>query len=107
MCRHRTMASLMVRYHIDQQHANRVADMARSLAQQLSPRWALSAFDGLSLLQGAALLHELGLLIEYKNHHHHGGYIISHSDLPGFYPGAAATADGIGAQITELISIAS
>ena len=35
--------------------------MARSLAQQLKPAWALSAFDGLSLLQGAALLHELGL----------------------------------------------
>ncbi|MCC5826257.1 guanosine-5'-triphosphate,3'-diphosphate diphosphatase [Alkalimonas sp.] len=82
--RHRTIASLMVRYHIDQQHANRVADMAQSLAQQLSPRWSLTAFDGLSLLHGAALLHELGLLIEYKNHHHHGGYIISHSDLPGF-----------------------
>jgi exopolyphosphatase/guanosine-5'-triphosphate,3'-diphosphate pyrophosphatase len=23
-------------------------------------------------------------LIEYKNHHHHGAYIINHSDLPGF-----------------------
>ncbi|MDP4535669.1 guanosine-5'-triphosphate,3'-diphosphate diphosphatase [Alkalimonas collagenimarina] len=82
--RQHTINSLMVRYHIDQQHASRVSDMALSLANQVASRWMLTGFDGLSLLHGAALLHELGLLIEYKNHHHHGGYIISHSDLPGF-----------------------
>jgi exopolyphosphatase/guanosine-5'-triphosphate,3'-diphosphate pyrophosphatase len=36
------------------------------------------------MLRAGALLHELGLLIEYKNHHHHGAYIISHTELPGF-----------------------
>ncbi len=36
------------------------------------------------MLRSGALLHELGLLIEYKNHHHHGAYIISHAELPGF-----------------------
>ena len=82
--RNRTVQSLMVRYFIDQQHAARVAEMAEHLAQQLQPRWDLNKFEGLSMLRCGALLHELGLLIEYKNHHHHGAYIINHSDLPGF-----------------------
>ncbi|MDX1678126.1 guanosine-5'-triphosphate,3'-diphosphate pyrophosphatase, partial [Arsukibacterium sp.] len=82
--RNRTVASLMVRYFIDQRHAGRVADMAVELAGQLQHRWDLNKFEGLSMLRCGALLHELGLLIEYKNHHHHGAYIINHSDLPGF-----------------------
>ena len=82
--RNRTIASLMVRYYIDEQHANRVADMALQLALQLQAQWQLSKFEGLSMLKSGALLHELGLLIEYKNHHHHGAYIISHTELPGF-----------------------
>ncbi|WP_335739638.1 guanosine-5'-triphosphate,3'-diphosphate diphosphatase [Rheinheimera metallidurans] len=82
--RNRTVKSLMVRYFIDEQHAQRVADMAVELAQQLQSRWDLNKFEGLSILRCSALLHELGLLIEYKNHHHHGAYIINHSDLPGF-----------------------
>lgn len=82
--RSRTVNSLMVRYFIDQQHAQRVAEMAADLASQLQSRWDLNKFEGHSILRSSALLHELGLLIEYKNHHHHGAYIITHSDLPGF-----------------------
>lgn len=82
--RNRTVASLMVRYYIDEQHASRVAEMALELASQLQPQWQLSKFEGLSMLRSGALLHELGLLIEYKNHHHHGAYIISHTEMPGF-----------------------
>jgi exopolyphosphatase/guanosine-5'-triphosphate,3'-diphosphate pyrophosphatase len=82
--RNRTIASLMVRYYIDQLHASRVAEMALQLANQLQDQWNLAKFEGLSMLRAGALLHELGLLIEYKNHHHHGAYIISHTELPGF-----------------------
>ena len=82
--RNRTVNSLMVRYFIDQRHAERVAEMACELANQLQSRWDLQKFEGHSMLRSGALLHELGLLIEYKNHHHHGAYIINHSDLPGF-----------------------
>lgn len=82
--RNRTVQSLMVRYFIDQRHAERVAEMAVELANQLQSRWDLNKFEGHSMLRCGALLHELGLLIEYKNHHHHGAYIINHSDLPGF-----------------------
>ncbi|MDX3772667.1 guanosine-5'-triphosphate,3'-diphosphate diphosphatase [Chromatiaceae bacterium AAb-1] len=82
--RNRTVSSLMVRYSIDQKHAASVADMATELAGQLQPVWDLKQFEGTEMLRSGAMLHELGLLIEYKNHHHHGAYIINHSDLPGF-----------------------
>ncbi|MDP5207147.1 guanosine-5'-triphosphate,3'-diphosphate diphosphatase [Alishewanella sp. SMS9] len=82
--RNRTVNSLMVRYFIDQQHAERVAEMATELAGQLQSRWDLQKFEGHSMLRSGALLHELGLLIEYKNHHHHGADSINPSDLPGF-----------------------
>lgn len=82
--RQQTVTSLMLRYFIDQQQAMRVADMALTLAHSLLPVWDLQKFEGLSMLRAAAMLHELGLLIEYKNHHHHAAYIISHTELPGF-----------------------
>jgi len=82
--RARTVQSMMVRYFIDQQQANRVADMAAMLADQLQQQRNLHNFEGQSMLRCGALLHELGLLIEYKNHHHHGAYIINHAELPGF-----------------------
>lgn len=82
--RARTVQSTMVRYLIDQQQATRVADLASMLAKQLQQQWNLQSFEGLSILHCGALLHELGLLIEYKNYHHHGAYVINHTELPGF-----------------------
>src|SRR5690606_1321451 len=43
--RNRTVASLMVRYFIDQRHAERVAEMACELANQLQSRWDLQKFE--------------------------------------------------------------
>ncbi|WP_199610235.1 guanosine-5'-triphosphate,3'-diphosphate diphosphatase [Flocculibacter collagenilyticus] len=82
--RQRTVESLITRYHIDRSHAQRVAEQAVRLATQIKDRWQLSEFEGLDMLHSAAMLHETGLLIEYKNNHHHGAYVLSHSDLPGF-----------------------
>ncbi|MBT4882371.1 MAG: hypothetical protein HON44_00170 [Glaciecola sp.] len=36
------------------------------------------------MLYTAAMLHEIGLHIEFKNQHSHGGYILKHSDLSGY-----------------------
>ena len=32
----------------------------------------------------AARLHEVGLDIAHSRYHHHGGYLLANSDLPGF-----------------------
>lgn len=82
--RKRTIESLIIRHHIDQSHAQLVADVAQNLAQQLASDWHLDAFEGIDVLRSAAMLHELGLIIEYRRYHKHGAYILEQSDLPGF-----------------------
>ncbi len=36
------------------------------------------------LLEAAALLHDVGYLVNYSKHHKHSYHLIVHSDLPGF-----------------------
>jgi len=38
----------------------------------------------LPLLNAVAQLHEIGLLIEYKQYHKHTAYILENTDMPGF-----------------------
>src|SRR5262249_20469780 len=39
-----------------------------------------------SLLEAAALLRDVGYLINYSKHHQHSYHLIVHSELPGFTP---------------------
>lgn len=82
--RERTVNSLLVRHHIDQKHSAIVADVALKMAAQLEQQWQLNDFEGLDILRCAAMLHELGLIVEYRNFHRHGGYVLSQTELPGF-----------------------
>jgi exopolyphosphatase/guanosine-5'-triphosphate,3'-diphosphate pyrophosphatase len=49
----------------------------RSAAERLTARARL-------LLEAGALLHDVGYLINYDQHHKHGYHLIVHADLPGF-----------------------
>ncbi|MFT5161751.1 MAG: exopolyphosphatase/guanosine-5'-triphosphate,3'-diphosphate pyrophosphatase [Alteromonadaceae bacterium] len=80
----RTLNSLLIRYHIDQRHCEIVAEVARNCASQLKDSWQLDKYEGLDMLNSAALLHELGLIVEYRHYHRHGAYILNESELPGF-----------------------
>jgi exopolyphosphatase/pppGpp-phosphohydrolase len=53
---------------------------------QLQPAWRLSKRYGRPILRYAALLHEIGLCIEYKKAPQHAAYIIDNIDMPGFTP---------------------
>ncbi len=81
--RERTISALMTRYHVDEEQARRVSKHATLLFQQVADDWKLNEQD-LKLLQGAALLHEIGLDISHIQFHRHGAYIIRNSDLLGF-----------------------
>ncbi|MBB1507137.1 guanosine-5'-triphosphate,3'-diphosphate diphosphatase [Pseudoalteromonas sp. SG41-1] len=82
--RKRTVDGLMSRYHVDQKQANRVAELASHLAAQVSEQWPLFNNSGLPLLKAIAQLHEIGLLIEYKQYQKHTAYILENTDMPGF-----------------------
>lgn len=84
--RDRTADSLISRYQLDKEHAERVRDTAIEAFTQLQPAWRLSKRYGRPILRYAALLHEIGLCIEYKKAPQHAAYIIDNIDMPGFTP---------------------
>jgi len=76
-------------------HACHVTRLALRIFDQLAPRHAslrlakpdagmgFTSRDRL-LLEAAALLHDVGYLINYASHHKHSYHLIVHAELPGF-----------------------
>jgi len=82
--RERSIRAMQRRYHVDLEQAARVEATAASLLDQVARSWQLSDRRLRQLLIWAARLHEVGLDIAHARYHHHGGYLIANSDLPGF-----------------------
>ena len=82
--RQRTLNSVMTRYHVDVEHANRVAELCLDIARQTTPYWDLEQFDALEVLRSAALVHEVGLQVAFKDQQLHASYILANTNLPGF-----------------------
>lgn len=82
--RQSTISSLTEKFHIDSKHATRIKKQATSLFNIYRKSWALDEINDLALLNAACDLHEVGLLLEFKQHQQHGAYILQHADLPGF-----------------------
>jgi exopolyphosphatase / guanosine-5'-triphosphate,3'-diphosphate pyrophosphatase len=81
--RERTIERLCRRYDADTKQAERVAEGAQKLLNDLS---ANANGDGASdaIVAWAASLHEIGMAIAHEDYHRHSAYIVEHSDLPGF-----------------------
>ena len=82
--RERSIQAMQRRYHVDVEQAERVEATAAALLDQVARNWQLSDERYLQLLVWAARLHEVGLDIAHARYHHHGGYLLANSDLPGF-----------------------
>ena len=82
--RERSIRAMQRRYHVDLEQAARVEATAAVLLDQVARPWQLADKRFRQLLVWAALLHEVGLDIAHARYHHHGGYLIENSDLPGF-----------------------
>ena len=82
--RDKTVTDLVQRYNIDVDHAQRVQQTVISCYRHLRDNWLLDKDTDLKHLRWAALLHEIGLAIAHNQYHKHGGYLLNHSDLPGF-----------------------
>ena len=74
--------NLMRYYNVDETHANHVADLALSLYDQLAP---VHRLDGSTrrLLKIAALLHDVGVAVNYYNHDEHGFYLLTRTGIDG------------------------
>lgn len=82
--RERTIHNLMRLHHIDRAFSQRVLQQLTLINKQLKNTDAQLSRAEFTLLCWAAQLHEIGIAINYKKRQHHGGYIIEHSDMPGF-----------------------
>ncbi|MGL4511844.1 MAG: Ppx/GppA phosphatase family protein [Lacipirellulaceae bacterium] len=67
----------------DLPHARHVAQLAGKLLETLAEPLGLDAADR-TLLETAALLANVGYLINFDGHHKHSYHLIRNSDLPGF-----------------------
>ncbi|MCZ7582424.1 MAG: HD domain-containing protein [Deltaproteobacteria bacterium] len=73
------------RYGYDNQHAEHVRRLAKSLFDQLKPLHHLGTEMRLALELGA-LLHDVGQSVNYRDHHRHGAYLVENGRLPGLSP---------------------
>ena len=68
---------------VDLLHARQVAKIAGSLWQQLAEPFNLRPADR-DLIEAAALVANVGYLINFEGHHKHSYHLILNSELPGF-----------------------
>lgn len=81
--RRRSVIRLVRRCHAPEAHSLHVAALALRLFDQTQP-WHRLGPQERSWLEYAAILHDIGYLINARQHHKHAYYLIRHSDLEGF-----------------------
>ena len=78
---------MAAQYHVDAAHTRHVAALALGMFDELA---ALGLHDGdareRELLWAASMLHDIGMSIDYDDHHKHSRYLILNGGLPGFSP---------------------
>jgi exopolyphosphatase / guanosine-5'-triphosphate,3'-diphosphate pyrophosphatase len=85
-CVRRTSVRNLARQHgVDLVHAEHIAALAHQLLEAL-PGAGLPSPEEPELVEAAALLHDVGLTVDYDDHHKHSSYLILGSGLPGFTP---------------------
>lgn len=72
-------------YDYQKEHANHVRHLAERVFDQLQGLHPYGKPER-ELLDAAALLHDLGTIIQYDDHHKHSQTLIDNSGLPGFTP---------------------
>jgi exopolyphosphatase/guanosine-5'-triphosphate,3'-diphosphate pyrophosphatase len=81
----RSVVRLMRRFGAPSGHSEHVARLCLRLFDQLRGRLKLKA-EARGWLEAAALLHDVGHLIDHEEHHRHSYYLIVNSPLYGFRP---------------------
>ena len=80
--REHSVRNLAAQYHADPAHTEHVAELALSMWDALGS----GDPDERELLWAAAMLHDIGMAVDYDDHHKHSRYLILNAGLPGFSP---------------------
>jgi exopolyphosphatase / guanosine-5'-triphosphate,3'-diphosphate pyrophosphatase len=79
--------NLAAQYDFDSAHTRHVATLALGMFDDLA---GLGLHDGdareRELLWAASMLHDIGMSVDYDDHHKHSRYLILNGGLPGFTP---------------------
>jgi exopolyphosphatase / guanosine-5'-triphosphate,3'-diphosphate pyrophosphatase len=85
--RRASVMNMAAQYRVDGRHTRHVATLALGMFDELA---ALGLHPGdpreRELLWAASMLHDIGMSIDYDDHHKHSRYLILNGGLPGFEP---------------------
>jgi exopolyphosphatase / guanosine-5'-triphosphate,3'-diphosphate pyrophosphatase len=77
-----SVRNLAAQYNADEAHTEHVAALSLAMWDALGPGDPVER----ELLWAAAMLHDIGMAIDYDDHHKHSRYLILNAGLPGFSP---------------------
>ncbi|MEA2300772.1 MAG: exopolyphosphatase / guanosine-5-triphosphate,3-diphosphate pyrophosphatase [Solirubrobacteraceae bacterium] len=82
-----SVVNLAAQYHVDVAHTRHVAELALGLFDELAGA-GLHPGDPIEreLLWSASVLHDIGMSVDYDDHHKHSRYLILNAGLPGYAP---------------------
>jgi exopolyphosphatase/guanosine-5'-triphosphate,3'-diphosphate pyrophosphatase len=85
--RRASVENLAAQYHVDRAHTDHVARLSLQMFDELA-QLGLHPGDPVEreLVWAAAMLHDIGMAIDYDDHHKHSRYLILNGALPGFDP---------------------
>ncbi len=85
--RRTSVLNLAAQYRPDEAHTDHVATLALAMFDELA-RLGLHAGDPVEreLLWAACMLHDVGMSVDYDDHHKHSRYLILNGGLPGYSP---------------------
>jgi len=78
-----TIDNVARRYYDRPKHNAQVCKLSLQLFDGLAPWHQFTGFER-ELLEAAAKIHDIGMAVDYFEHHHHGRFLVSASPLPGF-----------------------
>ncbi len=85
--REAAVRNLAVQYESDMKHVEHVALLALQMFESLVEGGLIDPKPGeRELLWAASMLHDVGMTINYDDHHKHSRYLIVSAELPGFDP---------------------
>jgi exopolyphosphatase/guanosine-5'-triphosphate,3'-diphosphate pyrophosphatase len=85
--RRESVLNLAHQYHVDPAHTAHVARLALGMFDELADA-GIHPGDPVEreLLWAACILHDVGVAVDYDDHHKHSRYLILNAGLPGFSP---------------------
>jgi exopolyphosphatase / guanosine-5'-triphosphate,3'-diphosphate pyrophosphatase len=81
--RHASVQNVAHLYQFQESHVDHVVHLALSLFDQVRDDPLCGPAER-ELLWAACMLHDIGMSIDYRDHHHHSYYLILNSGLPGY-----------------------